>query len=256
MNKIITIISLEKIKKKGQYKVYTTLDDYIFDEEIIAKYMIFKDKSYEEKEFKKIISEAEVCMNFNKALKYLSYGQKTKYEIINYLKGEKGIAQVINKLSKCGYLDDKKVAFNLLDYYKNNYKGPIFIKTRLLEKGIDKEIVEEVLKEYTYEDEKNICLIIIEKELGNLRKYPINKQKNTLLSKLVNKGFRKELVYSLVQNAHYIDESNESLIKDCDKLKSKYSNKELSSKELKQKLITSLLNKGYEYQKIVKILSK
>ena len=60
MSQKIKVLSVKKKRKK--YKVETNLDSHTLEEDIIIKYNIFKDKEFEEKEFKKILEENKVLL--------------------------------------------------------------------------------------------------------------------------------------------------------------------------------------------------
>jgi regulatory protein len=85
----------------------------------------------------------------------LSRRDYTTFEITqkmkNYQPDEKIIQEAVDKLVNLGYVNDERRATNLVNAYikkESTYK----IKRRLSEKGVSKEIIEEVLQENVDED--------------------------------------------------------------------------------------------------------
>lgn len=250
----IKIISVEA--KNKYYVVTTNKDDYKFEEDTIVKYGIFNDKTFSIDEFNKIIKDNDNILAFNKVLRYLGYGPRSKKEIIKYLK-EKGVTDykvVINKLSEYGYIDDHKLANEIVAYYKNNNKGPLFILKKLNEKGIDAQTITKAIMQYDQQEERDICFEVGKKEVAKLSEYPIKKQKQSLYSKLVAKGFNIDVIHYVIEKVEYIDNSNEMLLKDYNKLLNKVAKKELSDNEKRNYIVNHLLAKGYEYSSIKSIL--
>ena len=93
-------------------------------------------------------------------------------------------------------------------------------------------------------------------EASDIKKYPITKQKTKVYSKLISSGFTSEVATSVISKCEFVDESDEELEKDLRKYLRKYFDSELSLKEKKNKIITSLMNKGYNYKNINKIYQK
>ena len=147
MEKMIEILKIKKDKKR--FIVYTNDGEYKFTEDTIVSFMVLKGKTFSEKEFKKIVKANCSDELFNKALNFISYQQRSEYEIYSYLK-EKGasdpdIHKIIKKLKDFGYIDDKTLANYLFDYTVRTHKGPRALEKKLHEKRIDNETSIEVL---------------------------------------------------------------------------------------------------------------
>lgn len=252
MENEIKILSIEK--KKDKYRVITNENEFVFDEDTIIKHLVFKDKVFTKDEFTLILDDLAINTGFNKALRYLNYGLRSIYEMKTYLKELTNIEKVIKKLQDLGYLNDDAYAKNYLDYCKRNNKGPIFYKNKLLEKKIDKTIINKYLEEYSYNNQLDIMMSIINKEIKKLSTYPLKTQQRLLISKLIRNGFVSEVIYETVNRLELIDESEDSLKRDYEKQTLKLRNKDITDSEKKQRIIANLLNKGYEYRKIVEII--
>ena len=250
----VKIISVEA--KKSYYLVTTSINDYKFDEDTIVKYEVFNDKVYEKKEFDKIIKYNDEQIALNKVIRYLAYGPRSKLEIIKYLK-EKGIDNykpTIKKLIEYGYINDEKLANDLVNYYIDLSKGPLYIQKKMDEKGIEEAIIKNAMIAYSEELEKNICYQVSTKEIEHLSKYPIRKQKISLFSKLQSKGFSSSVIRLTIDKLEFFDDSIDNLKKDYEKLASKISKKDISEAEKKTYIIERLLAKGYDYKAIKTIL--
>lgn len=258
MKNEILIVSITK--KKKNYVIETNEDEYLIDEDTIIKYNIYKDARFSKDEFNKIINEANVNNYFLKTLNYLSYSSRTVKEIENYLTRYqvKEIDQqtIIKKLTDFGYLDDYKFAVGFIEYESVvKQRGPKYIKLKLHSKGVSEEIINDLLLSYKEELQINNIRDISEKEMKVKNNLPPKKQKQLITDKLLRLGYDNSLVYEYVGNLEIKDNSLDSLQKDFQKIYDKYKNKDISSAEKKNKIITFLLNKGYEYTNILEIFT-
>lgn len=256
MSQKIKVLSVKKKRKK--YKVETNLDSHTLEEDIIIKYNIFKDKEFEEKEFKKILEENKSVASFNQVLNYLSYRARSISEVKEYLVkkevSKEDSESIIKRLIDLGYLNDEAFASYYLGYYQKMNKGPNYLKTKLFEKGIDKETIENCLVKYTLEAEVEIIALVLEKMKGKYSNLPIKKQKEKIQAKLIRDGFTFSVVNSYLRNLQLEENIEETLGKDLQKLIKKY--QDLDKKEKKDKIIQNLLRKGYEYSSIKAIVEE
>ena len=261
--KEVKILGIEKKERSKKFKLITTEEDYLISEDMIIKHYLFKDKTFTEKDFKKIIEDILEDEYFNKVINLLSISLKSEYEIIKYIHAnetknktylkDNQIQNIINKLKQLNYIDDNKLSISLIDYYIRNNKGPLYIKQKLKEKKIDETIINANLKVYTSDIEEEIIVKIIKKE--NNKNLPIKKFKLNLSNKLLRNGFSSNLVYKLIDKLVVEDNSKELIEKDYLKALNKVSKKEKSESEKKQLIINYLLSKGYEYQLIKEFLN-
>ena len=254
----IKILSLEKKPRSKKYKVVTLTDSFTFSEDTIIKYMIFKDKVFEQKEWNKILEDAITDEYFNKVLNYLGSSYKSIYEIRKYLHdkskknniklNEKQIEDIIHRVRSLGYLNDEMLAKNICDYYFRSNKGPLFIKAKLSEKKVDEQTIDLALLSYTEEMQEEAITRVLTKEKNE--KYPLKKYKLMLTSKLIQNGFSKHVIERVLSSWTFEDKSEDLIVKDYDKIIRKMEKKEFTNYERKQYVINSLLNKGYDYQTI------
>ena len=243
-------------KNKRTYTVHTSLDKYIFQEESILKYQLFTGAIFSQAEWKEILKQEGKHQFLSKALNYLSFAKRSKGEISKYLQ-EKGavfsqIHFVLEKLSEIGYIDDAKLAQDLVQTYAvEKLYGPKLIEQKLTEKHFSPKDIENALSNYDAEQISSNISSIVEKELRKNKQYPVKKQQQKLFEKCYRMGYDAQDLYEKLANITFEDESYPKLMKDCKKAVEKYQTKQLSAAELKQKVIQNLLQKGYDYSSIL-----
>ncbi|HHX78275.1 MAG TPA: hypothetical protein GX695_00785 [Acholeplasmataceae bacterium] len=251
---MITIVEVKKNRKK--YLVSTLNNDYSFEEDTIIKYGIFKNKEFTKDELENIIRDDQKNKILNIALFYLSFRNRTVFEVYTYLRkkdySEQLVLSIIDRLKDLEYLNDRSFSLELIDYYIRINKGPKVIIEKLKQKGIDELIINETMVLYDDETVKNVIQTIIEKNINNNIQEPIKKQKQKLYNKLLRDGFSGSVILSMINQFEFIEDYEENLIKEIEKSKKRYS--KYDEKIMKNKIITSLLNKGYEYNVIKKYL--
>lgn len=122
----------------------------------------------------------------NKALFYLSQKSRTKYELISKLKqisSEKIIYKICEDLEQNGYIDDYDYAMSyILTHKDSKLKNTI----KLMQKGIEKKIIDDVYIDIDYDIEKD--------NLDNEIK--LLKQKKNDNYQIITKLSRKGYLYS------------------------------------------------------------
>jgi len=132
------------------------------------------------------------------ALRYIFRYPKTKKELIIQLRKkwypEKAIQKALDYLKKKGYLNDKQFTKDYIDFHCiRRWKPIVWVKQKLFEKWVDKEIVEEIIKK-KYED--------IEKWIEKKIKKEIQAYKNKWLDwlEILEKLTRKWYTYKQIKN--------------------------------------------------------
>ena len=255
----VLIKNLRIRPKSKKYVIETNFEadeEFTLDEDTIIKFGIFKGKEFTNDEFKKILKEIKLQKLFNKTLNYLSYSAHSKHEIYAYLDkqdkkneySQEDKIALVRRLKDLGYVDDLAYAKGIVDYYKES-KGKSYIINFLKRKLVDNEIIDSAIK--NYDDEEEVVLKILDKIHTQYRKYPISKQKILMSQKLLRDGFSMHAINYGLETIDLIDESDASLDNDILKLLKKYENKDIPIYEKKQKILASLVNKGYSYSKII-----
>lgn len=193
----ITNIEQQK-KNKSRFSVYVD-DVYAFgiSEDTMMNYRK-KLKVGEEIEpsfIEDVLATEEAQKAFDNAVRLLSFRSRSEKELRTRLtqKGfeENWIDKAIEKLKYYGYLSDESFARMFAKDRQNVKKlGSRGIKAELKQKGVDNEIIDEVIEEIC-SDEKELeqAIALCEKKYRTIGKDPLPKQKQKLLQFLVRKGY-------------------------------------------------------------------
>ncbi len=141
--------------------------------EIKYKYDLKEGMELDEDYIQKVLKEEELSKAKDQALKFLTYRQRSKKEIINKLKSkgyeEDIIENTLSYLEEYGLVNDVEFAKAFMrDKINLNKFGPTRIKYELYKKGIDDSIIEEVLEED--DEEYTRALVLAKKKLSSYKK--------------------------------------------------------------------------------------
>lgn len=205
------ITSIEPQKRKGRYNIFLD-EEFAFgaDKETIYTFGLRKNDELTEDKINEIKDYDE--FNFGKkiALYYLNYKSRTEKEIKKKLKekkiSEKSIDKIITILKDLKYIDDNQFAkLYLEDKLANNPKGKRVIAMKLAEKGINKEVISNVIdSQYNEDKEIQKAKELLSKYLKKVRaKSPIDK-KQKCYRYLLSRGFDYEIVKEVckIENAN------------------------------------------------------
>lgn len=143
---------------------------------------------------------------YNLALRFLSYRPRSQKEVLDYLneKADRAssltpqiIAQIMAKLQEYKFIDDLEFAkFWIEQRIKFKHKPLWTIQFELKQKGIKKEIIDEVLSKV--DDSKNVDIEsakkLAEKKLDFYRSLPSQKRREKVTNYLLRKGFNYDTV--------------------------------------------------------------
>lgn len=251
LSKEYKVNNLKKTKKNGIYEL--TIDDEKLEvsEDLIVKYTLINNKILNDREYQNLQLDIKNEIYLRKVYHYLSFQARSSYEVSEYLKElgckEEVIKSLIDILTTKQFINDDLLAKSLLESVKSSLKGPNEYSLKLKQKHIN------IKYPYELEEEERIIDEKISKIKNKNCEKPVAKQKQILYEKLIRDGFSIELVSKKLNEIEYIDNSQESLKKDFDKTYQKYKN-QTNDKNWKNKLISSLMNKGYAYKDITECL--
>ena len=245
-------MKVRKFKKvgKNKYKVFFDNTELLLFEDIILKYELLT-KDVDTDELDKIIEENRWYEAYDMALSYIEVKMRNKNEIVKYLEKKmydnNVINDVINKLESLGLLDSKKyISAYINDKVNLSSDGPYKIKSSLVDLGFKENEIED----YLYKIDNNIWsskldkLILKKKNIMKSKSYYmfINKMKNDLY----NLGYDKDMIDEKLSKINY---ESDAINKDYEKCERKF-------KGDKNKIINSLLRKGYSYEEINYLIKK
>lgn len=240
-------MKINKFKKvgKNKYKVIFDNTELVLFEDIILKYDLLIKSDIDVDLIDKVILENRWYEAYDMALSYIEIKMRNKREIIKYLQNkmydENIINKVMNKLSDLGLLDDKKyISAYINDKVNLSNDGPYKIKNDLLNLDFNEEDINDYLYKIDDEvwDSKLDKLINKKKSIMKSKSYYMffNKLKNDLY----NLGYDKSMIESHLSCVEY---NSDAIKKDYEKCLKKF-------KGDKNKIISSLLRKGYSYEEI------
>ena len=136
-----------------------------------------------------------------KALNIISYRPRTKKELKDKMKdkfNEDSIDSVIDRMEESGLLNDEEYAKNYAYYlYQNKGYAVKRIKYELMHKGIDSEIISNVLENEEFDEESNLEKIIEKKNMRNIQD---DKEKRRVLSYLQRLGYSWDKINSVLRS--------------------------------------------------------
>lgn len=201
--KKITKIEYQK-KNKDRVNIYLD-EEYAFavDINILIKYSLKKDMLLNDELIDDILKSEEKISVYNYGIYILSKSAKCESELRLKMKN-KGfepqlIDNVINKLKEQKYLDDERYCEMFINDKINISKyGMRKIKEMLYFKGIDKEIIEEKLKDISREDEEERAYLLAVKKNNTIKEEDARKKYAKLSNYLLGKGFEYDIVKRIV----------------------------------------------------------
>lgn len=246
------ILKYKKLSN-GRYKL--ELDDgreLQLYEEVILKYELLLKGEIASKNIDGINVYNNELDVYYTALKSLKSRFKSSYELKKSLLLKQYpsdyVESAISKLEKQGYLNDRSFTKG----YINNQiitssKGPNRIVKDLMDKGVDRKIIEEEICSFDEQLQLEKINKIINISLkGNRNKGGVV-LKNKIITNLINSGYSYEVINKVIDNYDFFN--NEDIAKrEYDKLYKRLSRK-YSGVELEYKIREKLYQKGLKYEK-------
>lgn len=200
----MVITKIEKQKKsKNRLNIYIN-EEYAFSihEEVFIAKRLYKDMIVDEMRLEELLLEEEKNKVWNKALKYLSYRPRTKFEVRNYLIEQDYnndlIDSTINRLEINNYINDKIYVNQFIEQrITANPKGKKFIAYELKNKGISSTDIDSALEKIDYKIEYKMAISLAEKKINQLNKQEWFAVKVKLGNYLQRKGFSYDIIYDV-----------------------------------------------------------
>jgi regulatory protein len=185
----ITKIEQQK-KKKSRVNIYIdgefTLGLY---KDTVVKFHLYENKEITSAEISSIKEFEELTDAKEKVLNFISYRERSRKEIEDYLSNKEFRQEVTDKvledMEKSGLVDDRRFTIAWIkNRNKINPKGNFALKIELQEKGIEEDEIEKILADV---DEKENARKVIKKAVG---KYGRSKSaKRKIMEYLRRRGF-------------------------------------------------------------------
>lgn len=221
-------------------------------------HFLYKNKSLSDSEYNLLLNSKNIDALYKYAFKLVSKNLYSEYKIREKLyqkpgANKKNVDEVVARLKDNNLINDERLLKEYVSYFNELKYGRNKIINKLLEKGIFEERINNV--SFPFELEVNKAQYWLNKlELKYSNKNNASKRMS-IYSSLINKGFDKEVVNSVINNIKPNIENNELSLckKDYEKAKSRLT-KKYKGKELNNKIISNLTSKGYRLKDILKVM--
>ena len=200
------VVNINYSKSKEVFEVvFEDETKLLLNYNIFEKYKVSVDMDFSEDEILEIKYFSDIERAKSRAINYISGKLKTKYEVRLKLKengfAEDVIDEVLDILEKEEYLNDKIYCeICIEDKKKINGYGKNKIKSLLIQKGISKNIFEDFLNEFEYDEEFDNALKMGIKKLELLSNEEDNfKKKQKIINYLAYRGFGFDVINDVLK---------------------------------------------------------
>ncbi|MDD5731483.1 MAG: RecX family transcriptional regulator [Patescibacteria group bacterium] len=197
---VISKIEIQK-KRKDRYNIHI---DGIFrfglDEGVVARFGLYEKMEIDQGLIDQIENEEVNAKAFNAAANFLKTRERSGKEIRDKLKtkeySENIIEKVLEKLERLDIVNDRRFAEMFVrDRMKLKPKGKKVLQLELAQKGINRDIVDEVLNEMLGGDnELELAKRVLEKIEKKYSGLEGNVRRDKIIKYLLSKGFSYNIV--------------------------------------------------------------
>lgn len=171
------------------------------DEDLVVNRRLVVGKIVAPEDMERILFETEVGKLMEKMYRWFGLRQHSEKEVKNYFRNKPFsnlvVDAVIEVLKKKGMVNDLEFAKAwVAARRRSKQKGIRAIKAELFQKGIDKEIIEEVVIE---ENEEELAKLALEKKMKHLTNLTPQQFKQKAFEFLARKGFEYEVIKVVIE---------------------------------------------------------
>jgi regulatory protein len=169
--------------------------------DLAAGYSLVTGKSLSNEEYRQLKEESDRYSCYQKALGYLASGGKTGHEVRRNLK-KKGfsgqyIDEALEKLESRGYVNDFDFTVDYLRMKSaSKTVGANYLKSKLYQKGVKREVINRALKETAVERSLEDILVLAEKKFASVMDKP--DPYNRVAAFLYRRGFETEIINKVI----------------------------------------------------------
>lgn len=232
-------------------------------EKFVIQSQIEEGQVLEHDKFEEMQTYEIVVKGYNQALKYLTIKDYTKKQMRDKLIQNKycdprTIEIILKLLEEKNLIDDSTYAKEFIQNTSSKSLGFRKVLSKLKEKGIQDDIIEEIKNMYSFDLELQKAISLVKKTImGNQSK---SKQalKKKVADKLFLNGFDYEVIQTAIESVSFdesLQKEKEILYKEYEKGLKKYQHR-YNGKELANKMFIYLSRKGFEYDMIKSVLEE
>ncbi len=237
--------------------------DLTLADAVIERHGLYIDQVIDREELEALKDQEKVAMAYKDAIKYLTYKDYTYSKMKSKLEQKMiyddiQIEMTLDLLMQKGLIDDKAYTDH---YFQKAVKlglGVSKIVYNLKKEGVSPFIIDEYLDTYSSELEYDKAIEIIEKLFKENKTKPTQALIQAVRNKLFIKGFSKNVVEDAINNFDFTmpkEHTKKLLTKEYQRVLSRYQNR-YDNRTLKSKIITFLVQKGYEYDDVIEVISE
>ena len=212
MSKTITQIAVQK-KRKNRCSIFLD-DEFAFglDQDVVLKFGLKKGDALDKKQIEEILLSEERKSAKDRALKFLSYRDRSEKEILTKLKDvgydESIIEWVIADLKRLKFIDDKRFAYSFAQTQMiTRPMGEFFLKRELKQKGVATELIEQTIeKVYQEKDQLTVAMELGEQRKKRFKNLDELKVKKRVSDFLLRRGFSWDIVSYILENWNELED--------------------------------------------------
>lgn len=205
MPKTITQIAVQE-KRKNRCSIFLD-DEFAFglDQEVVLQFGLKKGDQLSEQQIQDILFSEERKRAKDRALRFLSYRDRSEKEIRTKLKqvgyDENIIEWVVGELKRLKFLDDQRFAQSFAQTQMiTRPVGEYFLKRELKQKGLDEELIEQtVAKTYEEKDQVSVALELAQQRKKRYQNVDELKAKKRVSDFLLRRGFSWDVVAEVME---------------------------------------------------------
>ncbi|NMA06764.1 MAG: hypothetical protein GX928_03490 [Ruminococcaceae bacterium] len=203
----MTLTDIKKTKR-GSYALFFDGEfQFSVNDDVLISYNLSKDMKVDDCLFCELRRKSDIGRAKNKAYRYLSVRAHSREELKKKLEREFDALtseSAVEDIEKLGYVDDYSYAKSCFDYVITRKKMSCRqAENYLANKGIDREIISEILCDYKNSERAVLDEIIENKYMDKLNKKDYNK----VFTSLVRKGFSPKDISDALQT--FIEEDDD-----------------------------------------------
>jgi len=201
----MTIDAIQEQKKNKERVNLYAGNEFIgaLNMETAVKYGLRAGLEISDDDFQEILNADNERYAFDKAIQYIAYSKRTESEVKKHLisKGlnENAAENAIEKLKSYHYIDDTDYARQYAsEQMRQKNFGLKALAFKLKQKGISGYVIEDVLAEWSAEDETQNALSLYEMLSAKYAKDDEPKRKQKIIRGMAAKGFDFETIKSVM----------------------------------------------------------
>ena len=168
----MTITAIEP-KRKGLSALYINGEFALkLDTETILSHRIDVGTEIDDDDLKALIESSDIKRAKDKAMWLISYRDHAKKELIDKVSKDSSVdaaTKAVERLEELGLIDDERFARHYAsDLINIKHLSPFGAKRKLIEKGIDRDLAQDIIDELDCNIDDNITAVIEKKYSKNL----------------------------------------------------------------------------------------